>query len=73
MAGTERLNGPMDPPRPAGGRSGGVGAGDSPVRWDDDDDDCGGGRVEGLAVSSPRRLSACFVPVKSGCVYASFS
>ncbi|EES04807.1 hypothetical protein BDA96_04G110400 [Sorghum bicolor] len=49
MAGTERPNGPMDPPRPASGRSGGVGAGDSPVRWDDDDYDGGGGRVEGLA------------------------
>ncbi|XP_066329946.1 uncharacterized protein [Miscanthus floridulus] len=49
MAGTERLHRPMDPQRPAGGRSGGVGAGDSPVRWDDDDNDYGGGRVEGLA------------------------
>ena len=61
MAGTERLHRPMDPPRPAGGRSGGVGAGDSPVMWDDGDDDCGG-RVEGLAVSSPLRSLCLFRP-----------
>jgi len=62
MAGTERLHRPMDPQRPAGDRSGGVGAGDSPVRWDDDDNDDDGGRVEDLAVSSPLRSLCLFRP-----------
>jgi len=63
MAGTERLHRPIDPPRPAGSRSVVVSAGGSPARWDNDNDDCGGGgRVEGLAVSSSLRSLCPFRP-----------